>query len=54
MVDTVLIPFKGKLIYDSYITSSEIGFKKGAIEMFGRMYENAMKKGIVTSIDVGV
>ncbi|HZK01974.1 MAG TPA: SEC-C metal-binding domain-containing protein [Anaerovoracaceae bacterium] len=51
MVETVLLPFKGKLIYDSYMASSQIGFKKGAMEMFGRIYEKAIKNGIVTNLN---
>ncbi|MDD2397994.1 MAG: hypothetical protein PHE31_08405, partial [Tissierellia bacterium] len=51
MIETVLIPFKGKIIYDSYIGTFPIGYAKGAKALFGEMHAKAAEHGIITSLD---
>lgn len=48
-METVLLPFKGKIIYDSFMTTMDIKFGEGAREAFSKMYNKAIKHGIVTS-----
>jgi hypothetical protein len=48
--ETVLLPFKDKIIYDSFISSMPIGFAEGAKRMFREIYENAGKSGIITCL----
>ena len=50
-VETVLLPFKGKIIYDSFMSSMSIGFAEGAKAAFREMYDNAIKHGIITSLE---
>lgn len=50
-VETVLLPFKGKIIYDSFMSSMQIEFKEGAKAAFREMYDNAIKHGIITSLE---
>lgn len=50
-VETVLLPFKGKIIYDSLMGSMQIGFAEGAKASFRRMYDRALKHGIITSLE---
>ncbi len=49
-VETVLLPFKGKIIYDSFMSSMPIGFEEGAKAAFRDMYDKAIKHGIITSL----
>lgn len=49
-VETVLLPFKGKIIYDSFISSLPVEFGKGAKVAFEDMQDKAMKHGIITSL----
>lgn len=49
-IETVLLPFKGKIIYDSFISSLPVGFGKGAKAAFEDMQDKAMKYGIITSL----
>ena len=51
MIETVLIPFKGKIIYDSYIGTFPIGYAKGAKALFGEMHAKAAEHGIITSLE---
>ena len=50
-VETVLLPFKGKIIYDSFIATLPIGFAEGAKAAFREMYAKAVKHGIITSLE---
>jgi hypothetical protein len=47
-INTVLLPFKDKIIYDSFIGTMNISFGNGLKEMFSKVYKNAMKNGIIT------
>ncbi|HZK27918.1 MAG TPA: SEC-C metal-binding domain-containing protein [Thermoclostridium sp.] len=50
-IETVLLPFKDKIIYDSFIGSMPIKFREGAKAAFSEMYDKAMKNGIITSLE---
>lgn len=50
-IETVLLPFKGKIIYDSFMSSMPIGFAEGARAAFHEMYDKAIKYGIITSLE---
>lgn len=50
-IETVLLPFKGKIIYDSFISSVPIGFAEGAKAVFREMHDKAIKHGIITSLE---
>lgn len=41
-IETVLLPFKGKIIYDSFMSSMPIGFAEGARAAFNEMYDKAI------------
>lgn len=43
-VETVLLPFKGQIIYDSYIIQYNISFGKGIKETFDKEYEEFIKQ----------
>jgi hypothetical protein len=47
-LETVLLPFKNKIIYDSFMTSMPIGYGEGAKKALREMYENALEHGIIT------
>lgn len=50
-IETVLLPFKGKIVYDSYMSSMQISYAEGAKALFRSMYDNAIKHGIITTLD---
>jgi hypothetical protein len=50
-IETVLLPFKGKIVYDSFINSMPIGFGEGAKAAFREMQDKAIKHGIITSLE---
>ena len=50
-IETVLLPFKGKIIYDSFISSMPIGFGEGAKAAFREMHDKAIRHGISTSLE---
>ena len=50
-IETVLLPFKGKIIYDSFIGTFPLSFGEGAKAAFREMYANAAKHGIITSLE---
>lgn len=50
-VETVLLPFKGKIIYDSFLSSMPISFGQGAKAIFREMYNKAIQYGIITSLE---
>ncbi len=49
-IETVLLPFKGKIIYDSFISTMQIRYGEGAKKLFSEMYDKAIKYGIITSL----
>lgn len=50
-IETVLLPFKGKIIYDSFMSSMSIGFAEGAKAAFLEMRDKAIKYEIITSLE---
>lgn len=51
MLDTVLLPFRDKIIYDSFLASHSIGFGDGIREMFAEECAKSKSKyGIITKI----
>ena len=50
-IETVLLPFKGKIVYDSFIHSLEIGFGEGAQKNIREMYERVNEHGIITNLE---
>lgn len=46
-LETVLIPFKDKIIYDSFMSSMPLTFAEGAKKAFKEMYENALEHRII-------
>lgn len=50
-IETVLLPFKGKIIYDSLLGSMPISYAEGAKAAFREMYDKAIKHGIITSLE---
>ena len=50
-IETVLLPFKGKIIYDSFMSSMPISYAEGAKAVFREMYDKAIKHGIITSLE---
>lgn len=50
-VEGVLLPFKGKIIYDSFMDTLPIGFGEGAKQHFSKIHQNALKHGIITSFE---
>jgi len=51
MIETVLLPFKGMIIYDSFMSSMPIGYAEGAKAAFREMHDKAIKYGIITSLE---
>ncbi len=52
LVEAVLLPFKGKIVHDSFIAPYSISFGGGAKENFVQFYKEANDKhGIITSLD---
>jgi len=49
--ETVLLPFKGKIIYDSFTAPMPVGFQEGARKMFRETYNKALEHGIITSLE---
>ena len=43
-IETVLLPFKGQIIYDSYIIKYDISFGKGLKETFDKQYKEFIKQ----------
>ena len=50
-IETVLLPFKGKIIYDSFMSSMAVGYAEGAKAAFREMYDKAIEHGIITSLE---
>jgi hypothetical protein len=53
-LETVLLPFQDKIIYDSFMSSMPIRFAEGAKRAFREMYENALAHGIITRLGNGI
>jgi len=47
-IDTVLLPFKDKIIFDSFITTMNIEFGVNTKKTLYKMYNIILKKGIIT------
>ncbi|MEI7883802.1 MAG: hypothetical protein WCI30_00455 [Clostridia bacterium] len=50
-IETVLLPFKGKIIYDSFMSSMSISYGEGVRAAFREMHDKAIKYGIITSLE---
>jgi hypothetical protein len=50
-IETVILPFKGKIIYDSFIIPMPLTYGKGARAAFKEMHDKALKHGIITSLE---
>ncbi|ETA80156.1 YecA family protein [Youngiibacter fragilis] len=50
-IETVLLPFKGKIIYDGFMASMQIEYAEGAKAAFSEMYANAKRQGIITRME---
>jgi len=50
-IETVMLPFKGKIIYDSFIIPMPLTYGKGARVAFKEMHDKALKHGIITSLE---
>ena len=51
MVETVLIPFKSKIIYDSFMNAIEVGYGEDARSHLQHIYDKAIEFGIITSLN---
>jgi|LSQX01.3.fsa_nt_gb hypothetical protein len=49
--EAVLLPFKGKIIYDGFLVTIDIDYGERMQNIFQELHDNAMKKGIITSLD---
>jgi hypothetical protein len=50
-LETVLLPFNCKIIYDSFINFQPLRFGKSAQRAFREMYEDALRHGIITGFE---
>jgi len=50
-LDTALLPFRDKIIYDSFMSAMPVGFAQGAKAAFREMYKNALEHGIATRLE---
>lgn len=50
-IETILLPFKGKIIYDSFMSSMPLSYGEGAKALFREMFNKAIKLGIITSLE---
>lgn len=50
-IETILLPFKGKIIYDSFITSMESVFPQSDQKSIREMYDRVKEHGIITSLE---
>lgn len=51
MFQTVLLPFMGKIIYDSFLSTMSIGFGAGVRASFRETYDKAKKHGIIICLE---
>lgn len=52
-VETVLLPFKDQIIYDSFLSRWPVGFGEGMQALFRDMYKKGLEDGILTSLAGG-
>lgn len=50
-LETVLLPFKDKIIYDSFMSSMPIKFAEGAKKALREMYETSLEHGVIIKLD---
>ena len=51
MLETVLLPFRDKIVYDSFLNSFPIEYKSGATRMFDEQYATSEKRyGVISSL----
>jgi hypothetical protein len=50
-IETVLLPFKGNIVYDTIIATMPIEFEEGAKALLRDIYGRALKHGIITSLE---
>jgi len=50
-IETVLLPFKGKIIYDTYIVTFQIKYLEGVKKFFKEIYDKAIEYGIITCLE---
>jgi hypothetical protein len=50
-IETVLLPFNDKIIYDGFIGSMPIGYGEGAMKSIQEWHEKALAYGIITSME---
>ena len=50
-IETVLLPFKGKIIYDSFISILPIEYTDSVKAAFRDAYDDAIKHGIITRLE---
>lgn len=50
VLEAILLPFKGKIIYDSFLNSYPIDYGAGAVKTLEEMHQGALKSGITTSL----
>jgi hypothetical protein len=50
-IETVILPFKGKIIYDSFIIPMPLTYGKGARAAFKEIHDKALKHGVITSLE---
>lgn len=48
---TILLPFKGKIIYDGFISSIQVRFGEGAKSLIRSTYEESLEYGIIASLE---
>lgn len=46
-----MLPFKGKIIYDGFISSIQVRFGEGAKSLIRRTYEESLEYGIIASLE---
>lgn len=49
-IKAVLLPFKGKIVYDSFLISMGVKYGQGAKKVINEMYDKAIKHGIITTL----
>jgi hypothetical protein len=50
-VETVLLPFKGMIVYDSFLSTMPLTYGEGAMAMFHEIYDKAIQHEIITSFE---
>jgi len=51
IVETVLLPFKGKIIFDSFMAPYKVTFREEVRKAFREIYVNAIKYGIIVTLE---